>query len=95
MDVFFNEVHLRDWSTERQIIFYELTRRLLDQFRDSTMVDAITVVQGYEQLVNLYPGSADYCQAFRESMFRLVSLLEMKGETTAAERLRSIATAEP
>src|SRR5262245_1886409 len=91
MDVFFYEVRLRCWSTERQIKFYELTRQLLVQLPDADILDAITVVHDYEQLAIADPNELRSWKRLRDGILHLAEMLETKNKSLEADRLRSIA----
>jgi hypothetical protein len=79
------------WSTKQQIEFYDLTRQLLDEIREPDIVDAITVVHGYEQLAVANLDEFSYWQKLREGILHLAKILETKGKNPEAQRLRLLA----
>jgi hypothetical protein len=83
-----------DWSTKRQIEFYELTRRLLARIPEAGIVDAITAVHGYEQLATENPDEFEYWQKLRQGILHLAKILETKGKNVEARRLRVLAPME-
>jgi hypothetical protein len=91
MDVFFYEVHLHGWSTERQIEFYNLTRQLLVQIPDADVLDAVTVVHDYEQLAIENPDELSYWEKLRKGIIHLAKILETRGKYIEAGRLMLLA----
>lgn len=81
----------QDWSLERRLELYAITRKLLNLFRESRILDAITVVHGYEQLATAYPEAEDFWRSLRLGILHLASLLETRQPNNEVNRLDVLA----